>query len=180
MMATPYSPPKENTITTSFTTVHKNKNYKFPFTCPFKPSSNLVKIDEDEALPSVGPKAPKSKLPVLCNFPLDCQPGLEFAEFIAAFPAYEATVDDVREWLKMWFKACPTLTNDVYLPKFLDRVCTNGAFLHMFKSYNYFELMFHQFNMDLGNGDCKFYPEGILLELVQHAWFAKVKAGAWA
>lgn len=67
----------------------------------------------------------------------------------------------------MWFKACPTLTNDVYLPKFLDRVCTNSAFLHMFKSYNYFELMFHQFNMDLGNGDCKFYPERILLELVQ-------------
>ncbi|KAG4440320.1 hypothetical protein IFR05_004172 [Cadophora sp. M221] len=180
MMASPNSPPKENTITTSFTTVIKDKNYKFPFTSPFKPSSNLVKIDEDEALPSTGPKAPKAKLPVPCNFPLDCQPGPEFAEFVAAFPSYEATIEDVQEWLKMWLNACPTLTNDAFLSKFLDRVCTNGAFLHMFKSYNYFELMFRQFNMDVGNGDFQFYPEGILLELVQHAWFAKVKAGAWA
>ncbi|PVH86466.1 hypothetical protein DL98DRAFT_649925 [Cadophora sp. DSE1049] len=167
-------PNNNKVVTTPFKTVHKHKLHKFPFRKSFELAENLCDIEEDETLDDGDEIRPALKIQSSClvgsDFKPDCK---KFDLFFAAIPDHNASIADVKNWLKMWFDAIGTFTNDPRVSSFLSSVAMDGNALHDIPDFCWIECLLRNSNYNPNGNNKEWLPQDIVVNLAKYVLYAK-------
>ena len=115
-------------------------------------------------------KEPESSVLFLSNKPFQVESA--FTNFIDSCPPIDATITEVRVWLRSWFDVCGAFATDIALQPYIDRIELPGFLLHSLKKkqtlFDYFESINKK-----GDRDARVYDEEILAELTNYIFAAK-------